>query len=54
VEQDRCCPEVIAQIAWVQQALRVVGRALMQSHLAQCAMKESYDETLDLIYKHLR
>lgn len=54
VEQDRCCPEIIAQIASVQQALRGVGRTLVRSHLSKCGSKESYDETLDLIYKHLR
>jgi CsoR family transcriptional regulator, copper-sensing transcriptional repressor len=54
LEQDRCCPEVIAQIASVQQALRGVGRAVVRNHLTRCATKESYDETLDLVYKHLR
>jgi DNA-binding FrmR family transcriptional regulator len=54
LEQDRGCSEVIAQIASVQQALRGVGRTLVRNHLAQCASKKSYDETLDLIYRHLR
>jgi CsoR family transcriptional regulator, copper-sensing transcriptional repressor len=54
VEEDRCCPEVIAQIASVQQALRGVGRTLVRKHLAQCKTTESHDQILELIYKHLR
>jgi CsoR family transcriptional regulator, copper-sensing transcriptional repressor len=65
VEQDRYCPDVIIQIASVQEALRAVARNLMRNHLHHCAgkairsgkKKESeamYDELLELIYKHLR
>ena len=65
VEEDRYCPDVIIQIASVQEALRAVARNLMRNHLHHCAAKaiqsgekrESeamYDELLELIYKHLR
>ena len=65
VEEDRYCPDVIIQIASVQEALRAVARNLMRNHLHHCATKamqsgkkkESeamYDELLELIYKHLR
>ena len=65
VEDDRYCPDVIIQIASVQEALRAVARNLMRNHLHHCAAKaiqsgkkkESeamYDELLELIYKHLR
>jgi len=65
VEDDRYCPDIITQIASVQEALRGVGRNLMRNHLRHCATKalrsggkqESqamYDELLELIYAHLR
>jgi DNA-binding FrmR family transcriptional regulator len=65
VEDDRYCPDVIIQIASVQEALRSVARNLMKNHLHHCAAKaihsgkkrESeamYEELLELIYKHLR
>ena len=65
VEDDRYCPDIITQVASVQEALRGVGRALMRNHLQHCATKairdgspekarEVYDELLELIYKHLR
>ncbi len=65
VEEDRYCPDIITQIASVQEALRGVGRALMRNHLQHCASsairegspekaQQVYDELLELIYKHLR
>jgi len=65
VEGDRYCPDIITQIASVQEALRGVARNLMRNHLHHCAAKalrsgkkqESqamYDELLELIYAHLR
>jgi DNA-binding FrmR family transcriptional regulator len=65
VEDDRYCPDIITQIASVQEALRGVARNLMRNHLRHCAAKalrsgkkhESqamYDELLELIYAHLR
>jgi DNA-binding FrmR family transcriptional regulator len=65
VEEDRYCPDVITQVASVQEALRSVARNLMRNHLHHCATKAlrsgkkqeaeaMYDELLDLIYAHLR
>ncbi|HVC20988.1 MAG TPA: metal-sensitive transcriptional regulator [Vicinamibacterales bacterium] len=65
VEDDRYCPDVITQIAAVQEALRSVARALMRNHLQHCArrtlregtpaaVEAMYDELLDVIYRHLR
>src|SRR5579863_7225524 len=64
VEEDRYCPDIIAQVASVQEALRGVARALLRNHLHHCAAqaisqgpKEAgamYDELLDTIYRHLR
>lgn len=64
VEEDRYCPDIIAQVASVQEALRGVSRALMRNHLSHCAAQaiarggedaeRMYGEILDVIYKHLR
>ena len=64
VEEDRYCPDIIAQVASVQEALRGVARALLRNHLHHCAAhaitkgpKDAdvmYDELLDTIYRHLR
>jgi len=65
VASDRYCPEIIVQVASVQEALRGVARNLMKNHLHHCVAdattsgnkkrtEETYDELLELIYKHLR
>ena len=65
VEEDRYCPDILVQIASVQEALRGVSRALMRNHLRHCATQAlrsgkpaeadaMYDELLDLIYRHSR
>jgi DNA-binding FrmR family transcriptional regulator len=36
VDEGRYCPDVLTQIASVQEALRGVGRVLLQDHLAHC------------------
>ena len=64
VEEDRYCPDIIAQVASVQEALRGVARELMRNHLTHCAAtaihkggaaeEAMYGELLDIIYKHLR
>lgn len=64
VEDDRYCPDIIVQIASVQEALRGVGRMLLRNHLKHCATdaikhgpqaaEGAYDEVIGLIYRHLR
>ena len=65
IEDDRYCADILLQVSSVQEALRGVGRNLMQNHLQHCATQairsgsaaESeamYEELLRLIYKHLR
>jgi DNA-binding FrmR family transcriptional regulator len=64
IEDDRYCPDIITQIASVQEALRGVGRQLLRNHLKHCATdaikqgpesaNATYDELLDLVYRHLR
>ena len=59
VEEDRYCPDIITQIASVQEALRGVGRQLLRNHLKHCATSaikkgpkdadRTYDELLQLI-----
>ncbi len=64
VKVDRYCPDILIQISSVQEALRAVGRALMQNHLRHCVAqavrkgpkreRAAYDELVELIYKRLR
>jgi len=37
VDEERYCADVLVQIASVQEALRGVGRMLLQNHLTHCA-----------------
>ncbi len=37
VDEERYCADVLVQIASVQEALRGVGRLLLQNHLQHCA-----------------
>jgi DNA-binding FrmR family transcriptional regulator len=65
VGADRYCPDVLAQIAAVQEALRAVGRALLRNHLRHCAThairsgsaaraEAMYDELLALLDRYWR
>jgi DNA-binding FrmR family transcriptional regulator len=65
VEEDRYCPDILMQVSSVQEALRSVGRELMRNHLKHCATQAirsgdgtaaeaTYDELIELIYKHSR
>jgi len=39
VEEDRYCPDILMQIASVQEALRGVSRELVRNHLTHCARR---------------
>lgn len=65
VDEERYCPEIVIQVASVQEALRGVARLLLRNHLQHCAAQAirngtqaeaaaMYDELLDVIYRHLR
>ena len=65
VDQDRYCPDIMIQLASVQEALRAVGRGLMRNHLEHCATQAirdgsraeaqaTYDELMKLIYRAAR
>lgn len=65
VEEERYCADVLTQIASVHEALRGVGKLMMRNHLQHCitgalrsgdeaAAEKTYQEVLDLMYKHAR
>ena len=39
VEEDRYCPDILMQIASVQEALKGVARELVRNHLTHCARR---------------
>src|SRR5689334_19520739 len=39
VEEDRYCPDILMQVASVQEALKGVSRELVRNHLTHCARK---------------
>jgi len=63
VQEDRFCPDILVQIASVQEALRGVSREVMRTHICRCAagaVLEGGDaaetmqgELLDLMYRYL-
>lgn len=65
VDEGRYCPDVLTQIASIHAALRGVGKVLMRSHLRHCvtdairsgdpaAAERTYDEVMELMYRHVR
>jgi len=39
VEEDRYCPDILMQVASVQEALKGVSRELVRNHLTHCARR---------------
>lgn len=65
VAEDRYCVDVLQQIASVHEALRGVGKLMMQRYLENCATEgirsedpderqETYEELLKVIYRFVR
>lgn len=65
VDEGRYCPDILTQISAVHAALRGVGKLLMRNHLQHCvtdalrsgdhgAAERTYDEVMDLMYRHVR
>jgi DNA-binding FrmR family transcriptional regulator len=62
VDQERYCPEILNQMASVQEALRAVARSLMRNHLKHCVAtahgssdsERVYNELLELIFRQSR
>lgn len=62
VEADRYCPDILMQIASVQEALKSVSRELVRNHLSHCARRalrgtdaqaqEAVDELVAVWSKH--
>ncbi len=65
VEEGRYCADILVQVSAVHEALRGVGKLLMANHLRHCVTdalrgdddaeaERTYDEVLDLMYRHAR
>ncbi len=65
VEEERYCADILTQVSSVHEALRGVGRALLQNHLRHCATEAirsgdderaeaMYQELIDLMAKNVR
>ena len=39
IEEDRYCPDILMQIASVQEALKGISRALVRNHLTHCTRR---------------
>ena len=65
IDEDRHCVDVLQQIAAVHEALRGVGKLMVQRYIENCATEgirsddpaerqETYDELLKVIYRFVR
>jgi DNA-binding FrmR family transcriptional regulator len=65
VDQERYCVDVLTQIAAIHEALRGVGKRIVENHLATCVTDAArhgsdaekaakYRELVDTIYKFVR
>lgn len=65
IDEERYCADILTQISSVQEALRGVSKLMMRNHLEHCVTdalrsgdrleaERSYQEVLDLMYKHAR
>lgn len=63
VEDDRYCPDILMQVASVQEALKSVARELVRNHLSHCARRalngsdaqaqQAVDELVAVWSKHI-
>jgi DNA-binding FrmR family transcriptional regulator len=65
IEDERYCADVLMQLSSVQEALRGVGRGLLQNHLKHCVTATiraqdpeqadaMYEELMELMYRNAR
>jgi DNA-binding FrmR family transcriptional regulator len=65
IAEDRYCVDVLQQVASVHEALRGVGKLMMQKYVENCATEgirsddpeereETYEELLKVIYRFVR
>lgn len=58
VESDKCCDEILVQIAAVKQSIHKVGLAVMETHASQCFIdddkvdKEKMEELIKLMFNY--
>lgn len=53
VADERYCPDILTQMAAVQEALRSVARGLMRNHLKHCVAQAHGTQRADKIYEEL-
>ncbi|WP_374712932.1 metal-sensitive transcriptional regulator [Symbiobacterium terraclitae] len=65
LEENRPCMEILVQLSAVQEAMRGVTKLMMRNYLERCAtdaiqskdpekLKATYDEIMDVFFKHVR
>jgi DNA-binding FrmR family transcriptional regulator len=65
LEDDRYCIDILTQISSTHEALRIVGKGVIQNYLETCAtdglnsknkkrQQEIYTELMDVIYKYVK
>ena len=65
IQHDRYCIEILTQISSIHEALRGVGKVVMQNYLENCATvalrskskekaKQIYKELMDVVYKYAK
>lgn len=60
VESDKCCDEILVQIAAVKQSIHKVGLAIMESHASQCFIddeqmdKSKMEELIKMIFNYTK
>jgi CsoR family transcriptional regulator, copper-sensing transcriptional repressor len=65
IDEERYCADVLMQLSSVQEALRGVGRTLLQNHLKHCVTEAirtrdseqtdaMYEELMELMYRNAR
>ena len=58
VEADKCCDEILVQIAAVKRSIHKVGLAVKESHASQCFIeddkvdKEKMEELIKLMFNY--
>lgn len=65
LEEERPCIDILVQLSAANEAIRGVTKLMMRNYLERCAtdglnsgdpdkMKATYDEIMDVLFKHAR
>jgi DNA-binding FrmR family transcriptional regulator len=65
LEEERPCMDILVQLSAANEAIRGVTKLMMRNYLERCAtdglnsgdpakVKETYDEIMDVLFKHVR